>query len=127
MEVMDRKNVIKGLEVILEDTADMFYRSTIQDAIALLKAQEPRVMTLKEPERDWQNRILFIEKAGELTPCKNIGFEDKMMFGKMTRIMRFVLMGQSNSIGYRMEKYGKTWRCWTSRPTDVQREVTQWD
>lgn len=38
---MEREQVIKGLEVILEDTADMFYRSTIQDAIALLKAQEP--------------------------------------------------------------------------------------
>lgn len=37
----DREKVIKGLEVILEETADMFYRSTIQDAIALLKAQEP--------------------------------------------------------------------------------------
>lgn len=37
----DREKVIKGLEVILEETADMFYRSTIQDAMALLKASEP--------------------------------------------------------------------------------------
>ena len=22
--------------------------------------------------------------------------------------------------------YGKTWRCWTSRPTDEQREATPW-
>jgi rubrerythrin len=36
-----RAKVIKGLEAILEETADMFYRSTIQDALALLKAQEP--------------------------------------------------------------------------------------
>ena len=39
--MIDRKKVIKGLEAILEETADMFYRSTIQDALALLKAQEP--------------------------------------------------------------------------------------
>lgn len=38
---MDREKVIKGLQVILEETANMFYRSTIQDALALLKAQEP--------------------------------------------------------------------------------------
>ena len=36
-----RAKVIKGLEAILEETADMFYRSTIQDALALLKTQEP--------------------------------------------------------------------------------------
>ena len=33
-----REGVIRGLEAILEETADMFYRSTIQDALALLKA-----------------------------------------------------------------------------------------
>lgn len=37
----DREKVIKGLGAILEETADMFYRSTIQDALALLKAREP--------------------------------------------------------------------------------------
>lgn len=37
----DVEKVIKGLEVILEETADMYYRSTVQDALALLKAQEP--------------------------------------------------------------------------------------
>ena len=23
--------------------------------------------------------------------------------------------------------YGKVWRCWTSRPTDAQREATPWE
>lgn len=23
--------------------------------------------------------------------------------------------------------YGKTWRCWTSRPTDEQRKVVKWE
>ena len=25
-----------------------------------------------------------------------------------------------------LESYGKTWRCWTSRPTDAQREAAAW-
>lgn len=25
-----------------------------------------------------------------------------------------------------IKSYGKTWRCWTSRPTDEQREATPW-
>lgn len=26
----------------------------------------------------------------------------------------------------RWDDYGITWRCWTSRPTDAQREATPW-
>lgn len=28
---------------------------------------------------------------------------------------------------YNANEYGKTWRCWTSRPTDEQREKTPWE
>ena len=27
---------------------------------------------------------------------------------------------------WRSDEYGKTWRCWTSRPTDEQMEATPW-
>ena len=28
---------------------------------------------------------------------------------------------------YRLEDYGKTWRCWTAEPTQEQRKITSWD
>ena len=28
--------------------------------------------------------------------------------------------------GHTAQSYGKTWRCWTIRPTDAQRKVTPW-
>ena len=28
---------------------------------------------------------------------------------------------------YNTKEYGKTWRCWTSRPTDEQREAVKWE
>lgn len=28
---------------------------------------------------------------------------------------------------YDADNYGKIWRCWTSRPTDEQREATPWE
>ena len=28
---------------------------------------------------------------------------------------------------YRLEDYGTKWRCWTSRPTDKQREAVKWE
>jgi hypothetical protein len=30
-------------------------------------------------------------------------------------------------VWYKAEDYGKTWRCWTARPTDEQREATPWN
>lgn len=96
--MVDREKVIKGLEAILEETADMFYRSTVQDAIALLKAQEPRLMTLEEAQKS-----LMIEYRSGKT--WNVGAE---LFGEF---------------GY---AYNIIWRVWTSRPDDETREATLW-
>ena len=30
-------------------------------------------------------------------------------------------------VWYRLDDYGKTWRCWTSEPTDEQRVSVEWD
>lgn len=30
-------------------------------------------------------------------------------------------------VDYKLIDYGKEWRCWTSRPTDKQREETPWN
>lgn len=29
--------------------------------------------------------------------------------------------------GHTAQSYGKTWRCWTARPTDEQRKAVKWD
>ena len=82
----------------------------IEDALALLKAQEPRVLTLEEykaeaekpkHERDpvWEEWI-FEEwelKSGWCMPNPAYG------------------------------GYGRSWRCWTRRPTKEQMEATPWE
>ena len=30
-------------------------------------------------------------------------------------------------VWYKLEDYGRTWRCWTARPTEAQREVMAWE
>ena len=84
----------------------------------LLKAQEPRVMTLAEAlaadyvylEIRLHARlpcdccILAVDPDGGILPLKK-GFAG-------------YLDG---------EEYGETWRCWTSRPTDEQREAVKWE
>jgi hypothetical protein len=90
----------------------------MRDALSLLKAQEPRTMTL-----------------GKLLNAKNIDvyLEEK----SETQTHPLLLVGTENesrnqaaffwpSIVRPLKSYGKTWRCWTSRPTGEQRAETPW-
>ena len=118
------KKVIKGLELctergtayqsqcpscpyypLLESTKCIFELHA--DALALLKAQEPRVMTLEE----WKN--LHEPKDGE---CLCYELSD----GTLKAMLCKVYTGCEHL-------YGKKFRVWTSRPTDEQRLAVKWD
>lgn len=87
-----------------------------KDALALLKAQEARVMKVGEV-RNWVNgdRVtrepVVIEMRGGV--CAWI-IDDEVR----------ELPGEENLSS---DLYGKTWRCWTSRPTEAEREATAWE
>jgi hypothetical protein len=99
------------------------------DAIALLKAQEPRVMT-------WH------EVIGAVLECKPVFIEVKDSEDKERGDDRWAMLTQyKDSITNGMicamssyitseilfeDWYGKTWRCWTSKPTNKQRQETKW-
>lgn len=131
----NRDHVIKGLE----DIVDFFEVMSIienrcnelkqeaEDAIALLKEKEPRVMTLEEVKSMKHFTICAVEQRSKI--IKNVfnaeyggivtlGDKDFLDFGLYGNIDR-----------YRRTEggYGKTWRCWTSRPTDRQREAMKWE
>lgn len=88
------------------------------DALELLKAQEPRVMTLKEiisAECVWieyatsGNVVIALPWDIELT-------DDTYNF-----------IGMPNCFVEFRSLYGEEWRCWTSRPTDEQRKAAKWE
>lgn len=130
----EREKVIKGLEccfdalvqeehafaengVVMSTWQDRAKRiDAIREAIALLKAQEPRVMKVGDV-RNWVNsdRVtrepVVIEIRGGV--CAWISDDEVRE-----------LPGEENLSS---DLYGVTWRCWTSRPTDKQREVVKWD
>ena len=92
----------------------------LKDVLFLLKAQEPRVMTLEEVNAlDWDYCYLEQERLP--------GNEYRGMLGKyiMTCVTWPSITAAKISQG--VDSYGKTWRCWTSRPTDAQREATPWE
>lgn len=130
----DKEKVIKGLESlrnICNAKSDMAigkgkvawagYANTADDALALLKAQEPRVMTLEEVNNLPYGHVLIETDKNEpirwldaLLFCKNINFS----FDFIT------LEGRARLLGV---EYNREWRCWTSWPTDEQRKAVKWD
>ena len=106
---------------------DWFYgvQTKCEDALALLKAQEPGVMTLDEIDEHIIGKPYIIESSefGDGSgPYIAYGlFFIKQIDGKY----RFALVDKH--VWLLDEDYGKTWRCWTFQPTDEQREATPWE
>ena len=112
---MDREKVIKGLECCLPahdpdcdlcpyDSVDLRCRANLRDNVMeLLKAQEPRVMTLEEA------------KSAYVVEYRS---------GKIREFGSALLDLDVDPLN---AEYGKIYRVWTSRPTDAQREAVKWD
>lgn len=138
MTMLDK--VIKGLECCQQGNYELckecpyheFYPNKCkaereQDALELLKEQEPRVMTLEEVKGmkrltvcAVQQRSKVIENTfnAEYGGIVTLGTENFLDFG---------LYGDTNRYRRTEAGYNKTWRCWTSRPTGEQRKAVKWD
>ena len=91
----------------------------------LFKAQKPRVMTLEEVKKhDNQNGCVWFELPTYNADAAFVLKEDDFM----TQVISPYILGEPINHGYwTNSNYGKNWRCWTSRPTDEQREATPWE
>lgn len=90
------------------------------DALAFLKEQEPRVMTLDEVYDLHRGDCMFVEirdgiecNALMLYACENYYVD--------FRSADYKIIGKDTSL------YQKQWRCWTSRPTEEQRKAVPWE
>ena len=127
----EREQVIAELLYLKHDCLEgSATDQTLDKAIAMLKAQEPMVAT-------WQDVI------GAAIECKPLYIEVKDSEDKEPGDDRWAMVTQyKDSITNGMiramssyvtsevlfaEDYGKRWRCWTSRPTDEQREAIPWE
>ena len=88
------------------------------DALELLTAQQPRVLTLEEVRlQTWD--YCYIE--AEVKPHSKT-LETLCGTHRLYCTTSIVLERQTRGD----EEYGKTWRCWTARPTEEQRDATPW-
>lgn len=124
----DREKVIKESEEAIDILAKAeeptflldFVRCAFENAIALLKENGARVMTLDEVKAfDWDYCYL----------------EEERLPGKVYRAVcgDYALTCitwpcvSSMRIQHGDESYGRKWRCWSAKPTDEQRQAVKWE
>ena len=129
---MDRDKVIKGLECCdgyCDDETGCPYFDELEpfdcqeqlraDAIALLKAQEPMVISWQYAE---SMRLCWIETRcpHTINPADLIHYFDE---GPTITVFKI----HQNAIDWPLDEYGIKWRCWDKEPTDEQMEATPWE
>lgn len=121
MEMPDARMVIRGLEQFIADFKPFCGNKSdwqrVDDAIALLKAQEPRLLGLDE-----------IKMLGLMWHESHNGFVQPVIcqnyeYG-VDRSVEFIMV--HGTICNSINTFGKLWRVWTSKPTDAQREAKPW-
>jgi len=133
--MIDREKVIKGLESIVNDDwmwkkAD-YYAGVCKDALALLKEQEPRVMTLEEldalgdDDAVWLECLYTVDGTNKTTMKPAIYQPDNSSPDEDGYYCVVSSWGKSGF--YHEDNYMGDWRCWTSRPTEAQREEIPWE
>lgn len=112
---MTREEAIRRIEnhIRIHSKQEPFRACHIQEALEMavvaLKAQEARLLTLIEASGTQDGEPIFAELRDDDFPG----------------VWIIAYPGEWNSM--HRAQYNKTWRCWTSRPTDEQREATPWN
>ena len=108
----------------------------LRDALALLKEQEPHLLTLEEcrnPERmvALEYKTYGILQGDELKPVMTIHkwavYIGKCFDGDIEWTAFSLFHAFTNQMTLKTDNYGKTWRCWSADPGDEVREETKWD
>lgn len=98
----------------------------LKDALALLKAQEPRVMSLEEVQTLRANDVVWLEDKGKPNIIPGI-VRNRHLWPHSTTMVTNFMHVDGCKVTAGDDDYGKRWRCWTSRPTDEHREATPWE
>ena len=105
---------------LLESSRDE-WQKIAQKAIAKLKAlskaQEARVVT---PTEAYTADFVYVEFEGIITPALRTSNE------REGHCESYFATQQLGGEWMRWDDYDITWRCWTSRPTDEQRQAVKW-
>ena len=93
-----------------------------------LKAQEPSVMTWDEVRATLKAPVWKETKSRHNALYHGWVLAYDIQTGQGITGTRLGMAEPSGRVvWYKAEDYGKTWRCWTQRPTDEQRRAEPWE
>lgn len=104
--------------------------NAIDMAIKALQAQEPMVMTLDEVAALPDGSIVWLEDNDK--PDVIVGLLRDVLLTANDHIVVAIHFATVRNqllevVTAMADDYGIRWRCWTSRPTDEQREAIPWE
>lgn len=116
-------------ELAYPEVNDAIKEASHDDFIELcLSSDEPRVMTLDEIGNALKMPIWKETKRAHEDLYNGWVLAYDIQTGLGITGTRLGMSEPSGRVGwYKLDDYGKTWRCWTARPTDEQRKVVKWD
>lgn len=126
-----REKVIKGLEEVQHyikvenlPAHTLKAKLVIDDAIALLKAQQPRLLTLDEIH---DSMVVYLEAGTKLLKIVDDDGVVLAIGGSERMGAKCFLTVWDVSTAAMNDEYNVTWRAWSARPTKEQQEGTPWN
>ena len=122
----DREKVIKEFELFIKEfhpacTSEGVELDMLREVLALLKEQEPRVMTRLEIEQSEECIVWFEDDQFDSYALVD-GIDQRNGWVWLIIVGNISLQQRRD-----YENYGKKWRCWTKRPTEDQRKAVKWE
>ena len=127
IEVLSK--TVKAVKELNDDAPIKISLECVEDILELLKEQKPRVMTLEEVLAMKFDDVVYVEVVPTHAVLSAIVLD---VIPKLPEIgigvVQFRQAPTWNGINNAdLSYYSKTWRCWTSRPTDEQRKAVKWE
>ena len=122
-----REQTIKGLEQFIADFKPFCGNNAdwqrVYDTLGLLKAQEPRLMSLEEVLASTGKPVYVICEEHP----DSYALVSGEIGGRVALTYPGTPEGKDNMLWPIKAGYGSFWKCWTSPPSDVQREAAPWE
>lgn len=137
-----RERMIGVLNRVLDPAAyyypvPSFVKGAIHDVLNYLESERPRVMTLEEVKQmgkknmehsDNPYKTCIYERRGNARLCTCSPFWQAPQYEGDENYLNidYCFIGTDEFDNYPTEYYGQWMRCWTSRPTEEQRDGEPW-
>ena len=139
--MLDREKVIRGLEIhtglfsLCKDGCPYFRedgsqcKELLKDALNIIKEQEAKLLTFEEVKNHFHVPIKLLGGIEEYVDFEN-DIEPLYLECDIEDAWTVHWRTYENTKEYleSWEKdYGKTWRCWTKKPTEEQKRSVKWE